>query len=130
MDNWDEKRQSFIEWLARQEDFFNELLTKDKDGIVIGFDERGKLESLRKRSSSILQKLRSREFTVAVVGLEKAGKSTLGNALIKSEILPEYTERCTYTTTELRAGERNEAMAHDPVAAGAVCRSACPLRFG
>ncbi|MBQ6774190.1 MAG: dynamin family protein [Synergistaceae bacterium] len=109
MDNWDEKRQSFIEWLARQEDFFNELLTKDKDGIVIGFDERGKLESLRKRSSSILQKLRSREFTVAVVGLEKAGKSTLGNALIKSEILPEYTERCTYTTTELRAGERNEA---------------------
>ena len=82
---------------------------KDKEGMIIGFDEREKLRELSERNSIILKKLKSREFTVAVVGLEKAGKSTLGNALINSEILPEYTERCTYTTTELRAGEQNEA---------------------
>ncbi len=77
--------------------------------MIIGFTEREKLRGLSERNSAILEKLKSREFTVAVVGLEKAGKSTLGNALINSEILPEYTERCTYTTTELRAGDQNEA---------------------
>lgn len=72
--------------------------------MIIGFDERERLRGLFERNKIILEKLKSREFTVAIVGLEKAGKSTLGNALINSEILPEYTERCTYTTTELRAG--------------------------
>ena len=109
MDSWDEKRQSFIERLTKQEDCFSQLFTQDKNGMIIGFAEREKLQCLRERNNLILAKLRNKEFTVAVVGLEKAGKSTLGNALINSEILPEYTERCTYTTTELRAGERNEA---------------------
>ncbi|MBR1602502.1 MAG: dynamin family protein [Synergistaceae bacterium] len=109
MDNWEEKRLLFIENLKKQEECFNELFTKDKDSIIISSEERGKLNDLKRRNKSILEKLESREFTVAVVGLEKAGKSTLGNALINSEILPEYTERCTYTTTELRAGEQNEA---------------------
>lgn len=109
MENWEEKRLSFIDKLTKQEECFNELFTKDKDSMIIGPEERKRLDDLRRRNSSILDKLKSREFTVAVVGLEKAGKSTLGNALINSEILPEYTERCTYTTTELRAGEHNEA---------------------
>ena len=109
MDNWEEERLSFINKLIKQEECFNELFTKDRDGMIIGSEEREKLNDLRRRNMSILDKLKSKEFTVAVVGLEKAGKSTLGNALIKSEILPEYTERCTYTTTELRAGEQNEA---------------------
>jgi len=41
--------------------------------------------------------------------LEKAGKSTLGNALINSMVLPEYAARCTYTTTEIRAGDTDVA---------------------
>ncbi|MBQ7594384.1 MAG: dynamin family protein [Synergistaceae bacterium] len=109
MENWAEKRASFIAKLEQHEKFFSEIFTIDKDGIIIGFQERNILYDLRQRNNVILDKLRSRSFTVAVIGLEKAGKSTLSNALIKSEILPEYTERCTYTTTELRAGERNEA---------------------
>ncbi len=55
----------------------------------------------------MLRKLRDEEFTIAIVGLEKAGKSTLGNALLKLMVLPEYSERCTYTTTEIKAGEHN-----------------------
>ena len=41
--------------------------------------------------------------------MEKAGKSTLGNALINSMVLPEYAARCTYTTTEIRAGDTDVA---------------------
>ena len=109
MDTWDEEKSAFIRKLEKQEECFAELFAKDKEGMIIGLSERSTLTKLRERNSAVLGRLRSREFAVAVVGLEKAGKSTLGNALINSEILPEYTERCTYTTTELRAGERNEA---------------------
>ena len=109
MSTWDEEKLAFIRKLEKQEECFSELFAKDKDGIIIGPAERQTLAALRERNSAVLGRLRSREFAVAVVGLEKAGKSTLGNALINSEILPEYTERCTYTTTELRAGDRNEA---------------------
>ena len=109
MEGWDKEKQAFIEKLERQEECFKELFTKDKDGMIIGPSERDTLSELRERNNAVLSRLKSREFAVAVVGLEKAGKSTLGNALINSEILPEYTERCTYTTTELRAGDKNEA---------------------
>ena len=109
MTGWDEEKSAFIRKLERQEECFSELFAKDKDGIIIGLSERDTLSRLRERNNAVLARLKSREFAVAVVGLEKAGKSTLGNALINSEILPEYTERCTYTTTELRAGDRNEA---------------------
>ena len=57
----------------------------------------------------MIQKLTNQEFTVAVVGFEKAGKSTLVNALLKLIVLPVYTERCTYTTTETRAGSNDTA---------------------
>ena len=57
----------------------------------------------------MLKKLRNHEFTVAVVGLETAGKSTLANVLLKLIVLPEYTERCTYTTTVIRSGNVDSA---------------------
>ena len=83
---------------------FQQLFEKDPHGMIIGYEEREHLKELQRRNEKVLNKLKSREFSVAVVGLEKAGKSTLGNALINAIVLPEYTERCTYTTTEIRAG--------------------------
>lgn len=109
MEKWDEEKKQFIQKLAKMEGVFQEIFEKDKDGLVINYDEKCKLEELREKNNEMLHKLESREFKVAVVGLEKAGKSTLGNALIKSIVLPEYTQRCTYTTTEIRAGEIDEA---------------------
>ena len=49
------------------------------------------------------------KFHVAVMGLEKAGKTTLINALLKSCMLPTYTERCTYAMTKVCAGEEDGA---------------------
>ena len=110
MDNWDESKRKFIEKLENTNNFFNEIFDKDKNGMVIGLEEAGQLRKLQERNAKILKKLKNKEFTVAVVGLEKAGKSTVGNALIKLIVLPEYTERCTYTTTEIRAGDKDEAI--------------------
>ena len=108
MSSLSEEQQKFIAKLDETDRIFEEILSKDRNGMVIPFgSERNELERLRKRNQKVLNKLRTREFTVAVVGLEKAGKSTLGNALRKRNILPEYTERCTYTTTKICAGSED-----------------------
>ena len=102
-------RDQFISKLERTAALFRELFEKDPHGMIIGYEEREHLKELSRRNEKIIGKLKSREFSVAVVGLEKAGKSTLGNALIHAIVLPEYTERCTFTTTEIRAGASDEA---------------------
>lgn len=109
MPNWNEEQAKFIQKLERMENTFGEIFEKDKDGIVIAYNDREKLKELQAKNASVLHKLKSGEFTVAIVGLEKAGKSTLGNALMELIVLPEYTERCTYTTTEIRSGSSDEA---------------------
>jgi len=48
-----------------------------------------------------LERLRKREFRIAVVGLEKAGKSTFINAWLECDLLPAKGGRCTFTTTQI-----------------------------
>lgn len=105
MSDWEESKQNFIDKLGNADKIFDEIFKADSEELVIQGDEREELKTLQAANKKILKKLKSREFTVAIVGLEKAGKSTLDNALIKSMVLPEYEARCTYTTTEIRAGD-------------------------
>ena len=55
----------------------------------------------RSRLEKQIERLRANRFEVAVIGLEKAGKSALLNAWLGQEILPSAAERCTYTSTEI-----------------------------
>lgn len=48
-----------------------------------------------------LKRLKKREFRIAVVGLEKAGKSTFVNAWLECDLLPAKAARCTFTTTQI-----------------------------
>ncbi|MBE9262326.1 dynamin family protein [Microcystis sp. LEGE 00066] len=48
-----------------------------------------------------LERLRKREFRIAVVGLEKAGKSAFINAWLECDLLPAKGGRCTFTTTQI-----------------------------
>ncbi|BAY61919.1 hypothetical protein NIES22_19860 [Calothrix brevissima NIES-22] len=48
-----------------------------------------------------LERLKKREFRIAVVGLEKAGKSTFINAWLECDLLPAKRGRCTFTTTQI-----------------------------
>ena len=104
MSQWEDRKDELIRKLEKSKMTFRDILAQDKDYLVFTPQDREELESLLQRNDKVLSKLKKGEFTVAIVGLEKAGKSTLGNALLKNMILPEYTERCTYTTTEIRAG--------------------------
>lgn len=48
-------------------------------------------------------KLSKNEYDIAIMGLEKAGKTTFLNALLGMGLLPTRRRRCTYTTTELKS---------------------------
>jgi hypothetical protein len=52
-----------------------------------------------------LARIAAKSAKYAVVGLEKAGKSTFLNALIGLDVLPTRGERCTYAITSLRASK-------------------------
>ena len=52
-----------------------------------------------------LARLKKREFRIAVVGLEKAGKSTFINAWLECDLLPAQGGRCTFTTTQIYSVE-------------------------
>ena len=109
MSSWEQSKQDFIDKLSNADRTFSEIFQVDAEGLVVQGNEREELQKLQAANKVVLKKLSSREFTVAIVGLEKAGKSTLGNALIKAMVLPEYSERCTYTTTEIRSGDTDVA---------------------
>lgn len=107
MDNWSQEQQNFIDKLEKKKSIFDDIIESDHTGHIIGEENKKLLDDMLGRNGKILRKLKNKEFSVAIVGLEKAGKSTLGNAILKLMVLPEYTERCTYTTTEIRAGKND-----------------------
>lgn len=64
-----------------------------------------KLRALKQAAGRYKQKLEKNEFEIAIVGLEKAGKSTFANAMMGNDILPSDEKRCTYTSTKICSGD-------------------------
>lgn len=102
-------QEEFIRQFQQANQAFRTILDKDRQHYIIPPEQYTKIERMQLRNEELLKKLQDRDFTVAIVGLEKAGKSTLGNALINIDAMPADTERCTYTTTEVRAGSEDKA---------------------
>jgi GTPase Era involved in 16S rRNA processing len=67
-----------------------------------------RLEKVRQKADRQLKRLHENRFEVAILGLEKAGKSSLMNAWLGEEIAPHADERCSYTTLELRPAATEE----------------------
>lgn len=77
---------------------------------VIQHPELSQLHVHGENLKRLRHKLATGELEVAVVGLEKAGKSKFSSAFVqKSGLFPSADERCTFTSTALRWGERDEA---------------------
>ncbi len=69
-----------------------------------------KMREILEKNQKFKHKLQSNEFEIAIVGLEKAGKSTFANALIDNYVLPSAPERCTFTSTRLVSGDDNATV--------------------
>ncbi len=64
-------------------------------------EQKAKLQKAGEPAEKLMHRLQNGEFRIAVVGLEKAGKSTFVNAWLGSDLLPAKTARCTFTTTQI-----------------------------
>lgn len=64
------------------------------------------------RKRNWLERLRSPEFPVAFLGAFSAGKSTIINAVLGDDILPQATKSFTAIPTMIRKGKANRAVIH------------------
>ena len=92
------EREEYIAKLEGQIQAIDSILKMDS-GTVVSAELRKQLKALKSEAETVLRKLRNNEFEIAIVGLEKAGKSTFANALMENNLLPTKDLRCTFTST-------------------------------
>ena len=100
-------KQKLVDKLSKSIDTVEQML--NDLGSLLSSDEHRYLQNLKETSSKLKRKLETDEFEIAIVGLEKAGKSTFANALMKANLLPAYDPRCTYTSTKIVYDKVNKA---------------------
>jgi GTPase SAR1 family protein len=108
--NYEDKKRELLKKSEKLDEAINSVLESDGDNLVIEESRQKEIYELQKQSKTILEKLEKDEFEIAVVGLEKAGKSTFANALIHKDILPSASKRCTFASTKLVKGETDSAV--------------------
>jgi len=99
-----EEKKVQISKLKKQNDFLEELKKGNNQSNILNETQFKEIEDILDQNKKYLKKIETNEFEIAIVGLEKAGKSTFANALIENEILPSAPERCTFTSTRLISG--------------------------
>lgn len=104
--SWEAERLIYVEKLER---IINSItkIQELKGNRIITPEMNSSLRQLQGNAEKLLPKLKKGEFEIAVVGLEKAGKSFFSNALIGLTALPTADERCTYTSTCVRPVDQN-----------------------
>ncbi len=100
--DWNQTRSVYLEKMEKASALLDRTLALClKTPAEISLQTQKELEKIRGLVNRQEEKLKENRFEVAVLGLEKAGKSTLLNAWLGIEILPAMDERCTYTSCEL-----------------------------
>ncbi len=102
------EREKYVGKLNSQIAGMKELLNPKFQEIISGTKSE-EIAKLLKKSEALRRKLVNNEFEIAVIGVEKAGKSTFANALMGNNILPSMDARCTYTSTSIRYGTEDYA---------------------
>ena len=87
-----------------------EKINAIQNSRIINSDTTVKLEEHKSDAKKLLKKLEKGEFEIAVIGLEKAGKSSFSNAIMDNDVLPTADARCTYTATCIKAGDVDHAI--------------------
>lgn len=100
------ERQQYIEKLDNQVTTIKKVLSLGSNS-VLDIDTEEKLGKLKDEASLLSKKLRNDEYEIAIVGMEKAGKSTFANALMENQFLPSKDARCTFTSTKIEYNDED-----------------------
>ena len=63
-----------------------EKINAIKNSRIINSDTTANLENFKNDAKKLLKKLEKGEFEIAVIGLEKAGKSSFSNAIMDNDV--------------------------------------------
>lgn len=107
--NYGIEKKDTIEKLGIQKSSINNILEM-KGYSLITEEIRAELLKKLNETETILRKLEKNEFEIAIVGLEKSGKSSFCNALIENALLPTDEQRCTYTSTCIDFRDEDKAV--------------------
>lgn len=102
-ENYEQEKSIFIRKLTAQIETIDKILNTNTLDLISGEMDK-KLRELKQAAERYKQKLEKNEFEIAIVGLEKAGKSTFANAMMGKDILPSEDAQCTFTSTKICAG--------------------------
>jgi len=103
-------KQELLEEIEKFQPIFNAI---ENISYRVLDDEKDKKQffSMQKNLAKWSKKLKNPKFEVAIIGTEKAGKSTFANVLLKNNYLPEAKGRCTFTTTTIESSDdKNQAI--------------------
>ena len=109
-DNWYTGISAYTDMMRDVRQAAIKLLEQNGECRLLDAEQEDKLRALVRENDMLIQKIETRAFEVAVVGLENSGKSSVANALIGIPALPSASVRCTYTTTEIRADSWDHAL--------------------
>lgn len=104
--SWQEEKRIYSRKLQQLIDGIDRIKNLEGNRLISPEMARD-LNKSAKNAEMLLPKLAGEVFEIAVVGLEKAGKSSFSNALTGLAVLPTDDQRCTYTSTCIRPGETN-----------------------
>lgn len=104
MINFEQEKAQLIAQIQQRNILIDGLTVQNGKSGLLSIEQLAALEDIKAKNQKYAHKLASNEFEIAIVGLEKAGKSTFANALIKNTVLPSAPERCTFTSTRLISG--------------------------
>lgn len=112
--SWEEERKLYADKLKEIVKSIKKIQGVEGNRIMTP-EMTSSLQQLQIDAERLLPKLKKGEFEIAVVGLEKSGKSSFSNALIGLTALPTADERCTFTSTCIRPvdADRNGASQAD-----------------
>lgn len=108
MENWEREKLKYIRILEAIISGISNILNMGAYAIMAA-SLKEKLVEWKQDSEKLLRKLKNNEFEIAIVGLEKAGKSSFSNAFMENSLLPTDQGRCTYTSTCISYNETDLA---------------------
>ncbi|MBQ4407527.1 MAG: dynamin family protein [Bacteroidales bacterium] len=106
VENYEQEKTEYIRRLTVQIETIDKILNTNTLDLI-NSEREEKLRKLKVEAERYKQKLEKNEFEIAIVGLEKAGKSTFANAMMGYDILPSDEKRCTYTSTKIKSGSNS-----------------------
>ena len=78
------------------------LMDTEKIKLFKKFAE--EFDDIKHDTEELNERISKKSYEIAVMGLEKTGKTSFVNALLGQQLLPTKRERCTYIPTEIRSG--------------------------